>query len=53
MVSVKLLLFVPFVAEKLPTAQMSFAARAETAVSVLPENVLLTAATGSVWANPV
>jgi hypothetical protein len=33
MVSVKPLLFVPFAAEKLPTAQMSFAAAAETAFS--------------------
>ena len=47
MVSVKVLTFVPFRVVKLPTAQMSFAARAETAVSVLPVNVLPAGAAGS------
>src|SRR5262249_52049071 len=47
MVSVKLLLWVPFAAEKLPTAQMSFADRAEMALSELLVNVMPAGTTGS------
>src|SRR5438046_917315 len=46
-VSVKVLTFVPLMVVKLPTAQMSFAAPAETAVSVLPVNVLPAGGAGS------
>ena len=46
-VSVKLLLWVPFAAEKLPTAQMSFADRAEMAPSELLVSVMPAGTTGS------
>src|SRR4029450_12523957 len=45
-VSVKLFVWVPFAAEKLPTAQMSFPDRAEMALSVLVVNVMPAGTTG-------